>query len=192
MARRKPEFKPDSRANILKNFHLTRLQRLNLLKWALYGVLCVFLLVIQDVIMSRISIFGATTDLPAAVILLITVLVGSEYGSVFVLIASTVYWFSSSAPGPYCVALLTFLGIFATLIRQVCWRRGLRSTVICAGCALLLYEILVFVIALAMQLTLWNRFGIFLLTGLMSCLVMVPLYPLTYKIGQIGGEPWKE
>ena len=32
----------------------------------------------------------------------------------------------------------------------------------------------------------------FVLTALMSWVVMVPLYPLTYKIGQIGGEPWKE
>ncbi len=192
MARRKPEFKPDSRAGILKYVHLTRLQRLNLLKWAVYGVLCVLLLVLQDVIMSRISILGATTDLPAAIILLITVLVGSEYGGVFVLTASTIYWFSGSAPGPYSIGLLTFLGVFATLIRQVCWRRGLRSTVLCAGCALMLYEMIIYAIAVAMHLAPWTRIGAFALSGLFSWLLMIPLYPLTYKIGQIGGEPWKE
>ena len=165
---------------------------MNLLKWSLYAALCVFLLVIQDVIMSRISIFGATTDLAPMVILLITVLLGSEYGSTFVLIASTLYWFSGSAPGAYVIALLCFVGIFATLLRQLHWRRGLGSTVITAGCALVIYEHCIFLAGILLGLTHWGRIGIFILTALLSWIIMVPLYPLTYKIGQIGGEPWKE
>ena len=192
MARKKYEFKPESGTGILKKLHMTKLQRLNVLKWSLYALLCVLLLVVQDVVMSRVSILGATTDLVPAAILLITVLVGSEYGPTFALVTSSVYWFSGSAPGPYCIALLTFLGVFATLLRQSFWRRGLRSTVICAGGALILYEILVFVIALLLKLTIWSRAGMFLLAGAFSCVVMLPLYPLACKIGQIGGEPWKE
>lgn len=192
MARKKIEFKPDAQISILKKLYLTKLQRLNILKWCLYTLLCVVMLVIQDVIMSRVSIFGATTDLAPAVILLITVLVGADYGSTFVLIASTIYWFSGSAPAPYCIALLSFLGIFATLLRQSYWRRGFRSTVICAGIALVLYELLIFVVALFLQLAPWSRAGVFLLTGVLSCVVLLPLYPLAVKIGKIGGEPWKE
>lgn len=191
--RRTYEFKPDAKGpGFLKKLYMTRLQRLNLLKWSLYGLLCVFLVVIQDVIMSRVTIFGTTTDLGAAAILLITILIGSEYGSVFVLVASTVYWLSGSAPGAYCIALMTFIGIFATLLRQLFWRRGLGSTVICAGLALMAYEIGVFLAGMLLGLTLWSRFGAFVTTGLLSWAVMVPLYPLTYKIGLIGGEPWKE
>lgn len=191
--RRKYEFKPDSKGpSWLKKLYLTRLQRLNLLKWGLYGLLCVFLLVIQDVIMSRVSIFGATTDLAPMAILLITVLIGSEYGSTFVLIASALYWFSGSAPGAYVIALLTFFGIFGTLFRQLNWRRGLGSTVITAGGTLVLYELGVFLAGILMGLTRWDRIGIFISTALLSWIIMVPLYPLTYKIGQIGGEPWKE
>ncbi|MBQ2383746.1 MAG: hypothetical protein II290_06870 [Oscillospiraceae bacterium] len=192
MARKKYDFRPDANHNRFKGLHMTRLQRLNILKWLLYAVLCIFLLVVQDVIMSRVRIFGAPTDLPAAVILLITVLVGSNHGSVFVLAASTFYWFSGSAPGPYCIGLMTFLGVIAAVLRQVWWRRGLRSTVICAGCALILYEIAIFVIALVSGLAPWSRVVIFLLTALYSCAIMVPLYPLACKIGKIGGEPWKE
>lgn len=192
MARKKYDFRPDARADRFKGLHMTRLQRLNILKWLLYAALGIFLLVVQDVIMSRVRIFGAPTDLPAAVILLITVLVGSNYGSVFVLIASTFYWFSGSAPGPYCIGLMTFLGIIAAVLRQLWWRRGLRSTVLCAGCALFLYEMAIFVIALVSGLAPWSRVGIFLLTALYSWAVMIPLYPLACKIGKIGGEPWKE
>lgn len=191
--RRKYEFKPDAQGTTwLKKLYLTRLQRLNLLKWSLYGLLCLLFLVIQDVIMSRISFFGATTDLAPTMILLITVLLGSEYGSVFVLTASTLYWFTGSAPGAYTIAIMSFLGIFATLLRQLNWRRSLGSIVITAGIALLLYELGVFLAGILIGLTRWDRMGYFVLAALLSWVVMIPLYPLTYKIGQIGGEPWKE
>jgi hypothetical protein len=191
--RRKYEFKPDRKgAGILKRLYLTRLQRLNLLKWGLYGLVCLVCLVVQDVIMCKFSLFKATTDLVPMAVLLITVLVGSERGSIFVLTVSTLYWFSGSAPGAYCIVLMTFFGIAASLFRQSFWRRGFGSTLLCAGIALMLYEIGVFAAGIFLGLTLWSRFGICFLTGLMSWIIMVPLYPLAYKIGLIGGETWKE
>ena len=57
---------------------------------------------------------------------------------------------------------------------------------------MMLYEIILFVIGIFMGRTLWTRFGVFLLTGIMSVLVMLALYPLTKAIGKIGGESWKE
>lgn len=191
--RRRYEFKPDAKgSSLFKKLYLTRLQRLTLLKWGLYGLICLVCLVVQDVIMSKFSFFHATTDLVPAAVLLITVLVGSELGSVFVLTASTLYWFSGSAPGAYCIALMTFLGIAASLFRQSFWRRGFSSTVLCAGIALVLYEIGMFAVGIFLGLTLWSRVGVFVLTALMSWIVMAPLYPLAFKIGKIGGEPWKE
>ena len=192
MARRNQEFKPDARAGILKNLYITKRQWLSLLRWGLYTLMCVVLLVIQDTMMSRVSFYGVSTDLAPMIILLITVLVGTEHGCLFVLIASSVYVFSGSAPGAYCIALLTLPGILATMFRQVFWRRGLRSTVLCAGFALMFYELVLFGIGLITGLTLWNRGLVFLFTGLVSWALMVPLYPLIYRIGKIGGEPWKE
>ena len=43
-----------------------------------------------------------------------------------------------------------------------------------------------------MELTLWSRLGTFLLNGVFSAAAMIPLYPLIYKIGLIGGITWKE
>lgn len=191
--KRSYEFKPDSAGSgLLKKLYLTRLQRQRLLKWLLYAGVCVVLSVIQDVIMSRIRIFGATTDLVAAAILLITVVAGTEAGSLFALTASTLYFFSGSAPGAYVIALLSFLGIGAALFRQSYWHRGFTSTVLCAGLALMLYEVLLFGVGMFMGLTHWGRLPVFLLTGAMSCAVMLPLYPLARSIGKIGGETWKE
>ena len=190
---RKPEFRKDSLGKgFLQKLYFTRQQRLTLLRWGSYALLCLTALVLQDTIMSRIPIFGASTDLPVAAMLLITVLEGTETGSVFILIASTIYYFSGSAPGPYAVALLTVLGICASLFRQVYWHRSRGSILLCAGLAVMVYEIAVFGFSIFSGLTHWGRLPRFLVTGALSWAAMLPLYPLTYKLGQIGGHTWKE
>ena len=187
------EFKPDrEKTQLLKRLHLTVLQRKQLLRWSLYGLLCLVLLIIQDVIMSQISIFGATTDLPACAILLITVIEGTEVGSLFVLITSLLYYFSGSAPGPYAVATLTVLGIGACMFRQLYWHRNRGSIVLCAGIALMIYEVSTCCIGIFTGLTYWGRISVFVGSGLLSWLLMIPLYNLINAIGTIGGNTWKE
>lgn len=197
MAKRKlskqSEFKPDPRQNSLSGlFHVTQLQKQRMLKWTLYVLTGILLLTIQDVIMSRVSIFGATTDLPVVYILLITVIEGVDVGSLFVLFASTIYYFSGSAPGPYCIGLLCAVGIIATLLRQAYLRRTKASIVICAGIALTIYEMGLFVVGIGLGLTRWDRVFSFLITAGYSFGVMVLLYPLINRIGLIGGTTWKE
>lgn len=187
------EFKPDAPGvSFLKQLSLTQLQRRQLLRWSLFALICIIALVLQDVIMSRFSLLGATTDLVPAAILLISVTIGSHQGSVFALVASMVYYFAGSAPGPYAIAAISVLGVAGALFREYFWRRGFASDVLCAACAMLLYEISIFGTGLFLGLTRWNRLGVFLLTTLISILVMLPLYPLVSRIDQIGGETWKE
>lgn len=187
------EFKPDAKsATLFKTLRLTGQQRLRLLKWGLYVLTIVLALVVQDVIMSRVSIFGATTELTVCVILLITVMEGTEVGSLFVLIASTLYFFTGTAPGAYSIGLLTFLGVAADLFRQMYWNRSRSSIVLCAGLAQMGYELGLYAVGLFMGLTRWDRLGVFALTGVFNLLAMIPLYPLIYKIGLIGGNTWKE
>ena len=148
MARRKRthyEFKPDKAPKQLpKLLHLTVLQRRQVLQWTCYGLLCLVLLILQDVIMSRIHIYGATTDLVPMAILLVCVISDVYNGSLFAILASTLYVFTGSAPGPYAVAYITVLGIAAAFFRQSFWRRGFRSNILCAGLALLLYEVAIY------------------------------------------------
>lgn len=187
------DFKPDVQTSTwLKTAQMTRQQRLRLLKWALYVVTIVVSLVVQDVIMSQLNILGGTTDLPVVVILLITVIEGTEVGSLFVLIASTLYYFSGTAPGAYCIGLLSGLGIAAVMFRQLYWHRSKGSIVLCAGVAVMLYELGLFVVGLMSELTIWKCMANFILTGTYSCATLPLYYPLIYKIGLIGGNTWKE
>ena len=99
---RKEEFREDKpRSGLLSKLYLTQKQRLQLLKWALYALVLVVLSVVQDVLLSRFSIFGTTTELVPCGIFLIVVAEGMETGSVFSLIAACCYLFSGSAAGNY-------------------------------------------------------------------------------------------
>ena len=187
------DFKPDVQtATWSKTLRLTKLQQLRLTKWVLYALSVILSVVFQDVIMSKFSFFGATTDLPACTILLITVIEGTEVGSLFALIASTLYYFSGNAPFAAVIALMTILGTAATLFRQMYWHRSKGSIILCAALALTLYELGLFAVCVSSQLTHWGRMPSFALTALYSCLVQIPLYSLICKIGLIGGNTWKE
>ena len=187
------DFKPDvNRATWAKTTRLTLQQRLRLTKWSCYILTMVLALVIQDTILSQFRVLGATTDLMISVILLITVLEGTEAGTMFVLPAALFYYFSGSAPSPLCVALLTLLGSAATMLRQMYWHRSKGSVLLCAALALIAYEMGLFLVGLFYELTWFGRVSSFLMTGLYSSLLMIPLYPLIHKIGLIGGNTWKE
>ena len=191
--RKEAEFKPDAQGTgFLKKLYMTEVQRNTLFKWGGYSLVIILLLTIQDVIMSRFRIFGGTTDLAVCAILLITVIEGIETGSLFVLIASSLYYFSGSSPGPVTIALLSILGIGACMFRQMYWHRSRGSIVLSAGLALMLYEMGTYLSGVMQGLTRWDRASNFAVTGAISCLGLIPLYSLINKIGLIGGNTWKE
>ena len=191
--RRQYEFKPDpTGTNFFKKLYLTQVQRLRLLKWGLYALLCLLLLVIQDSMLSAFRFCGATTDLAAAVIILIAIHEGLEKGGLFALVASTLYWCAGSAPGPYTIAFITILTIGANFFRQSFWRRNFGSTGLCTAVTILVYELTVFGVGIFQGLTIWARLGVFILTAILSILVMFPVYFAVQAIGKIGGDSWIE
>ena len=194
MARKKRhDFRPDKVNNdILGKLLLTKQQFFRLLRWLLMGAVCLTGLILQDVLISRFHFFGATTDLVPALIFMVCILQGGESGCVFALLASLIYHFSGSAPGAYCIPLITFLAVFAAIFRQAYLRKGFSALMICTGLSLVLYEAGVFAIALFLKQTYSQRFGVFLITAALTLLCLPVLYPILLSIGKIGGETWKE
>ena len=187
------EFKPDRQdTGFLKRLYLTRLQRLQLLKWTAHAALCVLLLIVQDVIMSRFRFSGATTDLAVCAIFLIGLYEGTENGSLFALIASVVYLFSGSSPGAQCVALIACTTVVLNLFRQVYWHRSGGSILLCTCTGIVIYEMLNFLFGIFVGNTIWDRAGVFALVAGMTCAAAFPLYPLVKLISKIGGDTWKE
>ncbi len=190
---KKNEFKPDKpRSGLLSKLYLTQKQRRSVLKWLLYCLVLLVLSVLQDVIFSRLRLFGAATELVPCGIFLICVLEGLESGSVFALVSSVVYLFSGTAAGYYSIVLITVLSVAVTFFRQSFLQKGFSAAMLCTGVAILFYELLVFGIGLFLGLTTFGRIGAFCLTGLMSLVAAPVLYPVLLSIGRIGGEAWKE
>ena len=188
---KKYEFKPDKpRSGFLAKLFLTPTQRRALLKWALYALVLVVLAVVQDVLLSRVHLFGATSELVPCGIFLICVVEGIERGSIFALISSLVYLFSGTAAGNYSVVFITVLACLVTALRQAFLQKGFPAALVCTAIAMLVYELLTFAIGVFLGLTLWSRLGIFCLTALFSMAAIPVLYPIILSIG--GGDTWKE
>ena len=194
MLMKKYEFKPDpSGRNWIDKLYISRQQRSFLLKWTLYSVLCVFLLVVQDVVFSRLRPFGGTVDLLVAGLLLICLKEENTYqGGLFVLIASLIYLFSGSAPGHYVIALLTILGVLAAIFCRSYLQEGFFPRFICAAVAIVLYELGVFGIALLQERAIIGAFPRVMVTALNTVVAMLVEYPMIRAIGGIGGQTWKD
>lgn len=193
MWKKKHEFRPDrTGSGLMGKLYVTRRQRFHLLKWLLYALVLVCLSLLQDVILCRLRINGATTDLVSAGILLLCIMLPTDACAVFALISSTLFYFSGMAAGPYSILLLTGLGIVLNIFRSSYLRKGFSTTLLCSSTALLLYEMLVFVLGLFLGHTTISRVSGFLLTWIFSVAAMPLLYPLFLSIGNIGGESWKE
>jgi hypothetical protein len=187
------EFKPDRQeTSILKQLYLTRLQRKQLLKWGSHAALCILMLTIQDVLMSRFRFSGATTDLAVCAIFLIGLYEGTENGSLFALIASLVYLFSGSSPGAQCIALISCTTVVLNLLRQIYWHRSGGSILLCTCTGIVIYEMMNFLFGVFVGSTHWGRAGVFALVAAFTCATAFPLYPLVKQISKIGGDTWKE
>ena len=159
---RKYEFKPDKPQNgFFSKLFLTQKQRRSVLKWALYSLVLLVLSVLQDVLLCRFRLFGATTELVICGIFLICVMEGMEKGSVFCLCAGCVYLFSGTAAGYYSIVLIPALGVAVTWFRQSFLRKGFSAAMLCTAVATTVYEILVFAIGLFLGMTTAGHIGTF-------------------------------
>ena len=193
MWKRKHEFKPDrTDSGTLSKLYITKKQRLRLLRWFLFALCLVVLSLVQDVAMCRIRLFGATTDLVSGGILLICMLISVDESAVFSLCAATIYYFTGFAAGPHAILLLTALGTLFNIFRHSYLRKSLVSTILCAGLALMVYELAIFLVALFLEFTTFSRIGYVCLSGLVTCFLMPLQYPVYVSVSKIGGESWKE
>ncbi len=188
---KKYEFRPDKPySGFWAKLMLTRTQWRGVLKWSLYVLVLVALSVLQDVLLCRIRIFGATTELVPCGIFLVCLLEGMENGSVFALVASILYLFSGSAAGVYSIVFITALAVGITWLRQSYFQAGFGAAMVCTGVAMTVYELAVFAIGAFLGLTTASRFGSFFVTALLTMLAAPPIYFVLRTIG--GGNIWKE
>ena len=190
---KKQDFRPDKpTTSFLSHLILTKKQQKTLLKWAFYALLLIFLSVVQAVLLSQVRLFGSTTELVPCGIFLICILEGTHTGSVFALIASLLYLFSGTAPGPYSMVAITFYSVGACIFRQAYLQESFSSAYLCTAIAMLCYVLTNFLFGLFLGLTPLVRIFGFLLTAVLTLMTVPILYPILKAIGAFGGYQWKE
>lgn len=190
---KKQEFRPDKPSiSLLSRLLLTKKQQKSLLKWVFYGVFLFVLSVLQDALLSRVRLFGATTELVPCAIFLICLMEGAHSGSVFSLVAGLLYLFSGTAPGPYSMVAITFFSIGVCILRQAYLQESFSSVMLCVAIAMLLYVLVNFAFGLFLGLTRFSRIHGFLITAGLSLLTVPVFYPVVKAINAFGGNSWKE
>ncbi len=186
-------FRPDRvGTTVLHKLYISPSQRKTILKWSLYSFVLVLISVLQDVTLSNVRLYGATTELVPCGIFLICILEGAEGGAVFTLLSAWIYLYTGTPAGPYCIVFITFFGVGMSVVRQTYLQRGFGTALLCVGICMIAYELAVFGIGLFLGQTYGYRALGFLLTALCSMLAVPVLYPLFLRIQAIGGETWRE
>ena len=178
--------------SLMGKLYITKQQRKNILRWALSFLVFFLVLVCQDVIFSRITVFGAVINFVPAVILLISLTAGVESGCVFALCASLFWSFSGAVLGSVSIFLLTAEAAFLGALRQSSFPKNWTSIMLCCFVGLLLHELLRFFLALFLGYTPWAFWYQALITSFLSFWSCPVLYPLIRAIGRIGGSQWNE
>ena len=188
---KKYDFKPDKPySGFWEKLIPTRQQRRNILKWTLYSLVLIVLSVIQDVLLSRVRISGATTELVPCGIFIICLLEGLERGCIFALIASVLYLFSGSAAGVYSIVFITALAIFITWLRQSWLQKGFGAAMFCTALGMFTHALATWAFGAFLGMTGFYRIGSFLLSALLTMVFAPLIYPVLTAIG--GADIWKE
>lgn len=190
---KKYEFKPDRQTPvILSKLFLTPTQRQSVLKWGLYTLVLLVLSVLQDVLLCKFRLYGATTELVPCGIFLICLAEDLERSSIFSLCAACIYLFSGTAAGYHSIVLITALCVGVCFFRQNYLRKGFSAGMLCTVFAVFAYELAVFAVAAFLGQTTLSRIGSVCITALLTLLSAPILYPIVNLISTIGGQAWKE
>lgn len=189
----KYEFKPDSLGRgLMEKLYMTPRQRRRMTMWGSLSLLCVGLLVLQDVAFGKFRPLGGTVELLVAAVFMVCLLHGAENGGKFCIWMSLFYLFSGSAPGHFVVALIPVLAITASLFRQSYLQMGFPAVFLCTVGAVVIYELFSFGVGVFYGVTALRSLFPVVQTCINTTVCIPLLYPAVSAISRIGGETWNE
>lgn len=172
--------------------YLTQNQRMKALRWGLCALTVFLTVLFQDVVFSRITVFGCSISLVPAVILLVCMMSPMESACVFAL-CSALFWSFDGAPlGSVSILLLPVEAAVLGAWRLARLTRNLTSVLLCCLLGLAVHEEVRFFVALFLGRAPWSYWYQGLVTAIFSFLACPVLYPVIRAIGRIGGTQWNE
>ena len=173
---------------MFKYFHLTKLQWQSILKWSLYGLLTLLVLLLQTVVLSKLPVWGAKlTPLPALIVC-VCVKEEPEKGGVYAILASLLWCLSGADFGNHSVAVIPVGAMLSAVLCRAVLTLRFVPTALCCLAVTLLNAAAIFLFKLILPPTVaLENFWRVLLPGVGLSMAFVPLhYGLVKLIGRIG------
>ena len=173
---------------MLKYFHLTKLQWKGILKWSLYGLLTLLVLLLQTVVLSKQTGLAVKPALLPALVVCVCVREGPEKGGVYAILAALFWCLSGADYGNLSVAVIPIGAMLsAVLCRAVLTLRFLPTALCCLAVSLINASVIfAFKLILPPTVALEN-YWLVLLPGVGIAMAFVPIhYVLVKLISRIG------
>lgn len=173
---------------MLKHLHLTRLQWLGILKWSLYGLLTLLVLMMQTVLLAKLPVFGSKLAPLPLLIVCICIREGPEKGGLYAILA-TLFWSLSGADfGNLSVALIPIGAMLSAVLCRAVLTLRLLPTALCCLAVTLVNATAIFAFKLILPPTVpLENYWRILLPGVCLSMVFLPVhYALVKLIGRIG------
>ena len=160
-----------------------------ILKWALYALLALLALLVQDTVLGGRRFFGGQLSLVPVAAVSVAVMTGAEAGSLFCLLCGAVYCLTGADSGPVTLVALTVSGALAGGLCSVFFQRSFVPCLLFCALALLLSDGAIFLLKLYFRQALPGMFVRQLLPRLgLSLASTLVFFPLSYAICRIGGR----
>ena len=174
---------------MLKHLHLTRRQWLGVLRWTLYSLLLLFVLLLQGVVLSRTPVFGAKLAPVCIVLICVCIREGAEKGGLFALLGSLFWYMSGADYGNLAVAIIPVGAILAAILCRTAFTQRFLSTLLCCFVICLINDLTVYAFKILLEKLAPENLWRILLPG--TCLTMLA-FPFIYfpvkLISRIGGK----
>ncbi len=174
---------------MLKHLHLTRRQWLGILRWTLYSLLLLFVLLTQTIVLSRKPVFGVKLAPVGVVLICVCIRECAEKGGLFALLGSLFWYMSGADYGCLSVAIIPVGAILAAMLCRTAFTQRLLSTALCCFVICLVNDLVIFAFKLLLEKLAAENLWRVLLPG--TCLTMLavpPVYLLVKLISRIGGK----
>jgi len=174
---------------MLDSFYITPKQWMHILRWIVYTVSFVILMMIETVMIGRHTIMGVHLSFVPVMITCVCMIEGPERGGIYAFLMSLVWCFSGADYGYCSVAVLTCVPILASLICQNVIKGKFIPSLISSAVVLLVDQSFIFIIKYFLGYVGLNQYTSVLLPMVgLSVLSQPILFLLVKAISKIGDK----
>ena len=182
---------------MFKYIHLTKRQWQGILKWSLYALLTLLVLLLQTSVLSSRPVLGTKLAPLPALIVCVCVREGPEKGGLYAVLASLFWCFSGADFGNLSVAVIPIGAMLAAVLCRAVLTLRFVPTALCCLAVTLVNASVIFLFKLILPPTVplianpptaaLENYWQVLLPGVGLSMVFVPIhYALVKLIGRIG------